>query len=405
MPGQRSGSGRRRGVSDGPAAGPPSAAAPSAGVPVADLVVRRAERGDLEAINELEAYFPGDRMSRASLARLLGRDSAEVWVAEVDGEVVGDAVVLFRRGFESARLYSMVVNPEHRGRGAARRLLAAAEEGARERGAIVMRLEVREDNEAAIALYGACGYSVSGRTADYYEDHSTALRMRKRFARGGATVLGVPYYPQTLDFTCGPSSLMMVMRYHGYPVPLERWLELTLWREATTVFMLSGHGGCSAHGIAVAALRRGFQASVVTSDPGTPFEASVRGEKREVVRIAHTTFERELRGFGGKVELRDFGHQEAADIVARGAVPIVLVSGYRLYEARVPHWVVVTGFDDDHIYLHDPIVPEGSGRADSVHLPIKRELFDKVTRWGRGRHRAMVVVERWGNVRRLLPGS
>lgn len=367
--------------------------------------MRRAERDDLDALAALEAGFPGDRMSRTSLARLLGRESADVWVAEVGGEVVGDAVVLYRRGFASARLYSMIVNPAYRGRGIARHLLAAAEEGARERGAIMMRLEVREDNTAAIALYEASGYAVTGRTADYYEDHSTALRMLKRFARGGATVLGVPYYGQTLDFTCGPAALMMAMRYHDYPVPLERWLELALWREATTVFMLSGHGGCSAHGLAVAALRRGFQTGVVTSDPGVPFEGSVRGEKREIVRIAHTTFERELRALGGKVELRDFSHQDVADAVARGAVPIVLVSGYRLYEQRVPHWVAVTGFDDDHLYLHDPIVPEGTGRADSVHLPIKRELFDKVSRWGRRRHRAMVLVERWGNVRRHPPSS
>lgn len=369
------------------------------------VVVRRAGRPDLDALLELEAGFPGDRLSRASLARLLGRDSADVWVSEVDGGVVGDAIVLFRRGFEAARLYSMIVNPAHRGRGVARQLLAAAEEGARERGAIVMRLEVREDNAAAISLYQAAGYKVRGSTADYYEDHSSALRMYKRFVSGSATVLGVPYYPQTLDFTCGPAALIMAMRFHGYPVPPERWLELALWREATTVFMLSGHGGCSAHGLAVAALRRGFQAVVVTSQAGVPFEDNVRGEKKEVVRIAHTTFERELRALGGKVELRDFGHQDVADALARGAVPLVLLSGYRLYDERVPHWVAVTGFDDDHLYLHDPLVPEGTSRADAVHLPIKRDFFDKVSRWGRARHRAMVVLERWGKLRHHQPGS
>ncbi len=369
------------------------------------VVVRRAVRRDLDALLELEAGFPGDRLSRASLARLLGRESADVWVGELDGKVVGDAIVLFRRGFESARLYSMIVSPEHRGRGVARELLLAAEEGARERGAIVLRLEVREDNAPAIALYKAAGYKVRGRTSDYYEDHSSALRMYKRFVSGSATVLGVPYYPQTLDFTCGPAGLIMAMRFHGYPVPPERWLELALWREATTVFMLSGHGGCSAHGLAVAALRRGFQAVVVTPDAGVPFLDSVRGEKKEVVRISHTTFERELRALGGKVELRDFGHQDVADAVARGAVPLVLLSGYRFYDERVPHWAVVTGFDDDHLYLHDPLVPEGTSRADAVHLPIKREFFDKVSRWGRARHRAMVVLERWGKVRHHQPGS
>ena len=34
--------------------------------------------------------------------------------------------------------------------------------------------------------------------------------------------------------------------------------EMQLWREATTIFMAAGHGGCSGQGLALAATRRGF---------------------------------------------------------------------------------------------------------------------------------------------------
>src|SRR5690606_19656391 len=266
------------------------------------FAVRRAERRDLAALVELEKGFPGDRMSRASLSRLLGRESAVVLVAESGGEVIGDAVVLFRSGFRSARLYSMIVSPEHRGRGVARALLAEAEAAARERGSVSLRLEVREDNRPAIALYESEGYEAVGAAPAYYEDGGGAIRMVKRFLPGSSTLLGVPFYGQTLDFTCGPACLMMAMRHHGYPVPLERWLGLTLGREAATVFVTSGHGGCSAHGLAVAALRRGFQATVVTRDAGVPFLDSVRSEaKKEVIALAHETFEREIKALGGRV--------------------------------------------------------------------------------------------------------
>ena len=53
--------------------------------------IRRATRRDLDALVELEQGFPGDRMTRAGLSRLLARDSAEIWVAEVGDAVVGDA--------------------------------------------------------------------------------------------------------------------------------------------------------------------------------------------------------------------------------------------------------------------------------------------------------------------------
>ena len=368
------------------------------------FAVRRAERRDLDALEELEQGFPGDRISRASLSRLLGRDSAIVLVAETDGQVVGDAIVLFRTGFRTARLYSMIVSPEHRGKGVARALLAQAEAAARERGSVSLRLEVREDNRAAIALYSSEGYEVIGGAPDYYEDGGGAIRMRKRFLPGGATLLGVPYYAQTLDFTCGPACLMMAMRHHGYPVPLERWLELTLWREATTVFMTSGHGGCSAHGLAVAALRRGFQATVVSRDAGVPFLDSVRDrEKKEVVALSHETFEREIKALGGRVEVRNFGVNDVVDALQRGAVPIVLVSGYRLYAEKQPHWVVMTGYDDENVYLHDPTVVEPQGRLSSVNLALRREDFDRVSVYGKARHRSMVVLERWGRVIRRRP--
>src|SRR5690606_30637296 len=210
----------------------------------------------------------------------------------------------FRSGFRSARLYSMIVSPEHRGRGVARALLAEAEAAARERGSVSLRLEVREDNRPAIALYESEGYEAVGAAPAYYEDGGGAIRMVKRFLPGSSTLLGVPFCGQTLDFNCGPACLMMAMRHHGYPVPLERWLELTLWREATTVFMTSGHGGCSAHGLAVAALRRGFQATVATRDAGVPFLDSVRSEaKKEVIALAHETFEREIKALGAHVAL------------------------------------------------------------------------------------------------------
>ncbi len=384
-----------------------------------DITVRQAERRDLDALVALERGFPGDRISRASLARLLGRDSAEVWVAEVAGEVVGDAVVLFRRGFATARLYSMVVNPQHRGQGVAKLLLEAAETGARERGSVLIRLEVREDNAAAIALYRQAGYRPGGRSADYYQDRSNALRMIKRFVQGGATVRGVPYQQQSFPFTSGPAALLMAMHYHGYPVPSDRLLELSLWREATTTFELVGSGGCSTHGLGVAALRRGFQVVVVSPDSSVPFAAGLEPEALEVARAAHATFEREMRALAGKVEVRGFTHEDVAAAVERGAVPLVLLSpasedatatqdhdasgqggapeGSATSEGGA-HWVVVTGFDAEHIYLHDPKVPAHADLADSVHLAIRRELFDAGCHRIDAPHHGLLLLERWGSV-------
>lgn len=360
--------------------------------------VRRARRGDLDDLVRLEAAFPGDRVSRASFARFVDAPTADVWVAvEDDGSerVIGDAIVGYRRGFDAARLYSLVTDPRERGRGVASALLAAAEAAAGERGVVSMRLEVRPDNEAAIGLYRRRGYEVVGRTHAFYEDHSDALRMRKRLRGDAAELLSVPYHPQSLEFTCGPACLMMALRSLGHAAPLGQEQELALWREATTVFMLAGHGGTSAHGLAVAALRRGFAAEVWVDRSEPPFLDTVRSPvKKRVIELAHRGFVAELAHHAAPVRVGEFGADEVVGHLAAGRVPLVLVSGSRLYAERIPHWVVATGYDAEHLYVHDPHLPEGAQRADGVHLPLRRADFASVARFGRARHRAMVVVSR-----------
>ena len=55
----------------------------------------------------------------------------------------------------------------------------------------------------------------------------------------------LPYYNQSTDFTCGPSSLMMAMTALDKSQAIDRAHELQLWREANTVFMGKGHPGSS----------------------------------------------------------------------------------------------------------------------------------------------------------------
>ena len=372
-------------------------------------MIRAATLADLDALVALEQGFAGDRMSRSSYRRLLSKGHADVLVHEEAGTLLGSAVVLYRNGFRSARLYSLVVSSDARGRGIGRRLLQAAEEAAQRRGCTLLRLEVREDNEAAIALYRSSGYEIAGRTADYYHDHSAALRMRKALSDAPPPTLStVPYYAQSLDFTCGPAALMMALGHLGADIAFDRETELQLWREATTIFMMAGHGGCSAHGLALAALRRGFGATVYARDDAVPFLDTVRSaEKKAVIAISHESFVREVAALGGETRIKDFGANDVVAALKQGGMPIVLMSGYRLYGEKFPHWLLVTGYDERSLYLHDPYIPEGSDRADSLHLPLPKADFERLSRFGKARHRYMVVVsaKREGFKRARPPGS
>lgn len=136
---------------------------------------------DLDALLAIEAAaFAGDRISRRSFRRFLGGDShASLIVADGDGAILGYALLLFRKGVAHARLYSLAADVRRQVAGTGRQLLAAAEQNARSRGATALRLEVREDNVRAIALYEKSGYRRLRAAPGFYADGATALRYVK----------------------------------------------------------------------------------------------------------------------------------------------------------------------------------------------------------------------------------
>jgi len=369
----------------------------------APVVLRRAVPSDIPALLAIEQRcFVTDRLSRRSFHYLLTRANAVALVEErVEngaGAIAGYALVLFHAGTSLARLYSFAVDPDFRGRGVGRRLLAAAEREARAHDCLYVRLEVRRDNAGAIALYKSVGYRAFGVYDDYYEDHMEALRLEKWLGgRGTPEPLGplaVPYYQQTTDFTCGAASLMMAMKALDPAVELSRRLEVRIWREATTVYMTSGHGGCGPYGLALSAWRRGFAVEIFVKDEGVPFLDSVRdAEKKEVMRVVHEDFLEELAHTDIAVHQRTLSAEDMAQAVREGAIPIVLISSYRIYREKFPHWVVVAGADERFLYVHDPLVYDRHhAELDRTSMPIPKRDFERMARYGKAQLKATVLL-------------
>src|SRR3984893_3574066 len=246
--------------------------------PLPDIRIRKAERGDVDALVALEERaFATDQLSRRSLERFIASPSAEVIVAQGKSDLAGIAIVLFRPHALAARLYSIAVAPHAGGRGIGPMLLDAAEKAALARGCTRMRLEVHHANHAAISRYRKSGYREFGRHRAYYEDGGAALRFEKRLIADAAALRDAPpYFHQTADFTCGPACIMMALAWAELAAesrtdaspsrPARKKFEpappfgFDLWRQATTIFPCSatGPGGCEPYGMAVTLARHGL---------------------------------------------------------------------------------------------------------------------------------------------------
>ena len=359
--------------------------------------IRNANNADLDALIRLEnACFDEDRISRRQFRHLLNKGHAALFVTEHDSELVGSAVVLFNRGTATARMYSIAVSPRTRGRGVARALIERAEQEAWQRERAWMRLEVRQDNTASMRLFEALGYRRFGSHPDYYADHMDAWRYEKALDRRLKPHLDrVAWYEQTLDFTCGPACLIMAMQTLDPAIEPSRSLEIKLWREATTVFMTSGIGGCGPYGLGLAAHRRGFASEIWVSDPGVQMIDSVRSaEKKAVMALVQADMEQEIAALGIPVHLEVLQPAALEQAFDHGAIPVVLISSWQIYEEKSPHWVVVSGFDEHFIYVNDPFVDydEGETVVDSINMPIGRSQFARMARYGRKNLQAVVLI-------------
>jgi len=136
-----------------------------------DVKIETATAKLLDKLFEIEKQsFQKEAFTKQQISYLLTDYNAISLVARVGGEVVGFVIgrIDVARGTPYGHILTLETRASCRRMGVAQRLLSDLEAIFKEKGVSESRLEVREDNVAAIALYQKFGYERVGKLERYY---------------------------------------------------------------------------------------------------------------------------------------------------------------------------------------------------------------------------------------------
>lgn len=139
---------------------------------------------DIDEVIDLEReLFTHDPWSRELMWSELAHVPATRWYAVHEDDTGIDGYAGLNAVPPEGDVQTVAVAARSQGQGLGRRLLDELTAEARRRGCTQLYLEVRVDNDRAIALYAAAGFEKQGRRRDYYGPGADALVLRKRLAR------------------------------------------------------------------------------------------------------------------------------------------------------------------------------------------------------------------------------
>lgn len=131
-------------------------------------MIRRMETADLEQVAGLEKSCFSEPWSYRLLASGIHSSYDVYYVLEQEGAVIGYANLRILAG--EAEIQRIAVDPACRRLGAGSKLMDVMVTCAMESKASILRLEVRESNQAARSLYESYGFAAEAVRKDYYRN-------------------------------------------------------------------------------------------------------------------------------------------------------------------------------------------------------------------------------------------
>lgn len=358
--------------------------------------IRIASQFDTDNLLALESCnMPDDSLTRARIEYILTRVRSTVLIAEYNGKIAG-AIYFLWKCRKSGELYNIVIDPEYMGRGVIEALLVEGELEATRRGLKNLYIEVSSDSNDTILFFKNQGYVIQKNISDYKAE-CIIQKMSKLLASDTNTALRlkVPYYSQILEFASGSACLIMALLYFRAINFANPELEYDIWNENKQLFLIEGIGGIGPYALALAAIRRGLSARIMSTTDSTPILHKQNELKRDYFRLIHTHMKESAVGAGAIIMTYEYDFDDIRSALYRRLVPITLINTQPLIGDIIPRWVLITGFDKQNVFIHDPdekSYPEHVVCGQNWKMPIKE--FMRLASHGKETYRCTVFIGR-----------
>jgi len=137
------------------------------------LTIEGASVRHLDRLSEIEMEcFDKEAFTKQQIASLLTDYNSVGLIAKVNDEIVGFIIGMIYAEKDAlvGHILTIDVSPVQRRKGIAQKLLQEIEKIFKEKGVKTSRLEVREDNVAALGLYEKLGYRKVAKLRNYYRN-------------------------------------------------------------------------------------------------------------------------------------------------------------------------------------------------------------------------------------------
>ena len=178
-------------------------------------------------------------------------------------------------------------------------------------------------------------------------------------------LLEVPLFRQSTDFTCGACATLMVWRYFDSNVQLSEWNEFLIWTEIVGLpFKFS-----SPYRIAEFFMKKGFETTLlmeqeINSEDITLLECCrVEPAERKLFLDFFQAYNRILKSRVTSAILNKKPTMSDIKKALSNHSPVIALvdSHYTATDkgvrapSHLPHWIVVTEYDDKRFYVNDPV--------------------------------------------------